>query len=173
MDVLGRACAAGTVAVVAAGSLLLGGCSPEQRPAGTTSVSRAAGPGVVQPPPPGAAQVDVILKEWALDPATKSVKAGQVYFLADNQGPEDVHELVIIKSDLPPDRLPVNQGRVPENQVQVIGEIEGFTPKSRASGVFNLTPGNYVLICNIAEMEDGRLESHYEMGMRSAFTVTP
>ena len=31
--------------------------------------------------------------------------------------------------------------------------------------------GSYVFICNIAEIEDGALESHYEEGMRVAFTV--
>jgi hypothetical protein len=28
-----------------------------------------------------------------------------------------------------------------------------------------------VLICNIAEVENGELESHYQEGMRTAFTV--
>ena len=29
-----------------------------------------------------------------------------------------------------------------------------------------------ILICNLVEIEDGKLESHYELGMRTPFTVT-
>ena len=42
---------------------------------------------------------------------------------------------------------------------------------SSASIVLDLEAGAYVLICNIAEEEDGELESHYELGMTAAFTV--
>jgi hypothetical protein len=128
-------------------------------------------PGVVQPRPSGATQVNVVLKEWQVTPAQSSVAAGEIYFLADNQGPEDPHELVVIKSDLPVDQLPVKDGKVDEEKVDVIGEIEAFAPKSQASGTFKLDRGAYVLICNIAEMENGELESHYQKGMHTAFTV--
>jgi hypothetical protein len=37
--------------------------------------------------------------------------------------------------------------------------------------LLDLEPGSYVLICNIAEGEEGELESHYEEGMRTAFIV--
>jgi hypothetical protein len=67
--------------------------------------------------------------------------------------------------------LPVRDGKILEDQVTLIGEIEAFAPKSKASGVFTLQPGRYVLICNIAEEEGGQIESHYELGMRTTFTV--
>jgi hypothetical protein len=94
-----------------------------------------------------------------------------VYFLADNRGPEDPHELVIVRSDLAPDQLPVVDGRVPEDQVDFIGEIEAFAPGTQAADTFNLTPGNYVLLCNIAEVEGGQLESHYQLGMSTRLVV--
>jgi hypothetical protein len=144
----------------------------EARPTASVSVSGAGvQPGVVQPRPSSAAQVDVVLQEWSVRPSTQTVRAGEVYFLADNQGPDDPHELVIVKSDLTPDRLPVKDGKVPEDQVNFIGEIEAFAPKSKASGVFNLQPGRYVLLCNIAEIEGGTLESHFQLGMRTTLTV--
>jgi hypothetical protein len=65
----------------------------------------------------------------------------------------------------------VVDGRVPKNQVQLLDEIEPFLPRSKASKVVNLTPGKYVFLCSIAEMEGGKLESHYQLGMRTAFTV--
>jgi len=35
----------------------------------------------------------------------------------------------------------------------------------------DLDAGNYVLICNIVEEEDGETVSHYQEGMRTPFTV--
>jgi uncharacterized cupredoxin-like copper-binding protein len=145
---------------------------------GTGSVSGSAsasgepvGPGVVSAKPANAAQVDVVLREWSITPAPTSVAAGQIYFLVDNQGPEDPHEFVVIRTDLAPGSLPFENNEVPEDKINLIGEIEPFTPRSKASAVFNLTAGNYVLICNITELEGGQVESHYREGMRVAFRV--
>ncbi len=60
---------------------------------------------------------------------------------------------------------------MPEDGVDLIDEIEPFTPGSRASITVNLEAGSYALICNITEIEDGELERHYELGMWTAFTV--
>jgi len=78
---------------------------------------------------------------------------------------------VIVKTNLAPDRLPVKDGRVPEDDVDLIDEIEAFSAKSQASKTVKLTAGTYVLLCNITEVEDGKLESHYQLGMRAAFRV--
>jgi hypothetical protein len=86
---------------------------------GTGSVSASgpvAEPGVVQTKPASATQVDVVLREWSVTTAQASVPAGQVYFLVDNQGPEDPHEFVVIRSDLAPAALPVENGMVPESR---------------------------------------------------------
>jgi uncharacterized cupredoxin-like copper-binding protein len=127
--------------------------------------------GVVVPPPEGAQQVDVTLQEWSVNPASDSVEAGLVYFLVENAGPDDPHEFVIIKTDEDPAELPVEEGRVPEDEVEMIDEIEPFTPGSSASIAVDLEPGSYALICNIAEIEGFELESHYELGMSASFTV--
>ena len=37
--------------------------------------------------------------------------------------------------------------------------------------MFNLTPGRYLLICNVVELEEGEWESHYLEGMRVEFIV--
>jgi hypothetical protein len=57
------------------------------------------------------------------------VSAGRVYFLVDNQGPEDPHEFVIIKSDLSPLNLPFENNRVLEEKVTIIAEIEPLFAK--------------------------------------------
>lgn len=136
-----------------------------------TGTGSGVGPGEVSPKPAEAEQVNVTLGEWTVTPDKTTVKAGQVYFLADNQGPEDPHELVIIRTDLEPGQLPVVEGRVPEDQVDFIGEIEAFSPGTQAAHTFELAPGNYALVCNIAEMEGGALESHYQMGMYTRLVV--
>ena len=116
----------------------------------------------------------VSLAEWAVQTSVSSVAAGDIYFLVDNLGPADPHEFVVIRADLPIDQLPTDDtGFVPEDQVDVIGEIEPFTPASAASMVLNLTPGRYLLICNVVELEEGEWESHYLEGMRTEFIVEP
>lgn len=126
--------------------------------------------GVVEPKPDGAAQVDVTLDEWSVTPADDGAPAGEIYFLASNIG-DDPHELVVVKSDLDPGELPVEDGAVVEDELDFRGEIEGFAPATEASGVFDLEAGRYVLFCTIVEEEDGALESHYELGMHTEFTV--
>jgi uncharacterized cupredoxin-like copper-binding protein len=131
-----------------------------------------AGPGVVNPKPANVTnQINVTLKEWSIATDKQTVPAGDIYFHVDNQGPEDAHEFVIIKTDLELTKLPTSKGKVPEDKVDLVDEIEPFTPKSQAADTFNLKAGKYVLICNIAEVEDGKIESHYELGMRTTLTV--
>lgn len=118
------------------------------------------------------AVVNVILKEWHISSDAKHVKSGPVTFKVSNKGEEE-HEIVFIKTDLAPDMFPVHDGKVIEDQVgDVIGEIEDFLPDTAQEITFDLTPGHYVLFCNIVEQEeDGEIESHYHEGMRVALSV--
>lgn len=116
--------------------------------------------------------VRVTESEWSVVPDPESVKAGEVTFKDTNKGDEK-HELVIVKTDLPAHELPTNaEGKVDEDQVEVIGEIEEFDSGTTQEATFNLTAGKYVLLCNIAEEEaNGEIESHYKLGMATAFVV--
>lgn len=145
---------------------------PDPEPDPDPDPGAPAEEGLVSTPPPDATQVNVQLAEWSITPDVDTVAAGEVYFLADNAGAEP-HELVVIRSDLAPERLPTgDDGGVPEDEVDMIGEIEPFAAGSQASVAFNLEPGSYLLICNVVEEEEsGELESHYQEGMRTAFTV--
>jgi hypothetical protein len=79
---------------------------------------------------------------------------------------------VVIKTDDAPDALPETNGKVPEDDVDMIGEISPFSPGSKASTVLELEPGNYVLICNVVnKAEGGEIKSHYLEGMHTAFTA--
>ena len=178
-----RLAAFATIGLLAA---LLVACSGEDRPNvdviddgssstdGTSSGSATgepAGPGVVEDKAEGATEVDVTLREWEISTSTKTVAAGEIYFKVDNVGPEDAHEFVIVRTDLAPGDLPVEDGKVPEDQIDIVDEIEPFTPGSSASIAVDLEPGSYVFICNVADVQDGEVESHYQLGMRTAFTV--
>ncbi|MEO8229019.1 MAG: hypothetical protein ABI628_04555, partial [Chloroflexota bacterium] len=119
--------------------------------------------------------VNVTLTEFAVVPDVTSVAAGTVTFVAKNSGPADVHELVVVKSDLGAANLPVDKdGKVTEGVagVTLIGEIEDIDVGATKQADLLLTPGKYVLLCNILQTEpDGSLEAHYKVGMRTDFEV--
>jgi uncharacterized cupredoxin-like copper-binding protein len=139
---------------------------------GDSGDEEEAGPGVVTEKPADATEIDVTLQEFAVAPSQSSVAAGKVYFKVENKGPEDAHEFVIVRTDLGPLDLPFEDNKVPEDQVDIVDEIEPFTPDSTASITVDLEAGKYLLICNITQTEDdGTIESHYKKGMVAAFTV--
>ena len=121
-----------------------------------------------------ASEVAITLREWSVGADPASVKEGDVTFTAENVGPDDPHELVVVKTDLAPGDLPTREdGGVDEDGegIEIIGEIEEFAVGETHSATWDLEAGDYVLICNIVEEEDGELEAHYALGMRLAFTV--
>ena len=75
------------------------------------------------------------------------------------------HELVVFRTDLPDDALPVGKGQGMEHTLKTIGEAEDIAPGKRKRMSFKLTPGHDALICN----KPGR----YEAGMHTALVVTP
>ena len=120
----------------------------------------------------GGASVDVTLQEFAVGAVPSTIDAGEVTFDVSNEGPDDVHEFVVIATDLGPTELPTNEdGTVDEEGegIEIIGEIEEVAVGSTESLTLDLDPGDYVLICNI--WEEDEQESHYQEGMRTSFTV--
>lgn len=116
-----------------------------------------------------AAKVNVTLSEFIVSPEPASAAAGDITFVAKNEGKEK-HELVIVKTDLAPDKLPTKaDGSVDEEGagITVVDEIEEFESGGTEELTVKLDPGKYVLLCNIVE-ED---ESHYQEGMHAAFSV--
>ena len=88
---------------------------------------------------PAGGNVDVALQEWAVLPAQATVNAGPVNFKVTNTGPEDKHEMVIVKTDLAAASLPTNEfGKVDEegSGMEVIGEVEEFDPGAAESATF-------------------------------------
>ena len=78
------------------------------------------------------------------------------------EGPS-AHEFVIIRSDEEPGELPVDNGLIPEDQVDLVDEAEDIAPGTNTTLSVNLAAGSYVLVCN--------LPGHYEAGVYAGFTV--
>ena len=153
------------IAWLLVGGLALSACGGAQQSGGSVALEASAeGP---------ASTVGVTLQEWAVVPDADSVPAGPVTFSVTNNGPEDVHEFVILRTDLDPGALPTDEtGAVTEDAegMQVVDEIEDLAIGATQEVTASLTAGKYVLLCNVYSAEEQ--EAHYQLGMRTPFTVT-
>ena len=114
------------------------------------------------------AGVPVVVSNFRID-APATVKAGDVTFAITGTGPT-MHELNIAETDLPGDQLPT----APDGTVDDSSPHPGFTHLAEREGIdignhatlrAHLTPGRYVLYCN--------MYGHYRAGMWTVVTVTP
>ena len=120
----------------------------------------------------GATSIDVALQEWAVVPSQASAPAGEITFTVTNDGPADIHEFVVLKTDLDPADLPTAEdGSVTESGegIEVMDEIEDIPVGETMDLTVTLAAGKYVLLCNIDDATED--EAHYQEGMRTAFTV--
>ena len=111
----------------------------------------------------GGAAVQIVLDEWSIA-MEGSARTGSVIFEVENKG-STAHALVILKTGLAADALPVDGGKVDEDaaELEVIGEVEEFASGLAEEGTFELDSGRYVLICNIP--------AHYQQGMYAEMAV--
>jgi uncharacterized cupredoxin-like copper-binding protein len=106
-----------------------------------------------------------------------SANAGDVTFTVKNVGTID-HELIVLKTNTPFDKLPIVDGGDPPAPVKTgadkvdeatnIGETGDPNLKPGVTRIFvvkHMAAGKYVLVCNIAR--------HYGLGMTVPFTVVP
>lgn len=120
----------------------------------------------------GGNSVDATLSSFKIDLGSTTTNSGEVTFKIKNQGPL-VHEFVVIKTDLAPDKLPTTQ----ENGVTIVDEEgQGIEPVDEVEDIpagtsqelkVTLQAGKYVVICN--RSEDG---GHYIQGMHTGLTVS-
>jgi hypothetical protein len=91
------------------------------------STSSVTDHGVLEQPVEGRFQPNVTLQEFSIGTDPTTVDAGQVVVEATNDGPNDVHEFVVFRTDLGPTELPTDDnGAVDETSegIELIGEIE-------------------------------------------------
>jgi uncharacterized cupredoxin-like copper-binding protein len=121
----------------------------------------------------GGEEVNVVLSEFVVEPDQRSADAGEITFVADNQGGE-THEFLVVEA-ASADELPVDaDGAFDEDAFgteNVLGEVEDVEAGGEKELTLNLDPGDYVLHCNVVEEEAGEVESHFTEGMHATFTV--
>jgi len=117
-------------------------------------------------PSPHEASLNVIIRDFHITASSSAVRTGEVVLLVHDQGPS-THELVVVRTDLPADQLPIRADGllVDEDSPQLhsVDELSELDVGDRARLVLNLSPGRYVLFCN--------LEGHYLGGMHALLQV--
>lgn len=139
-------------ATVAAGC---GGGNDEQAEAPSPTTTQTT----TQPPAVSHA-LTIRMTEFAFDPKNAVAKEGTVTITAPNDG-KVVHELVLLKTDEDPAKLPKKGGKVDESTS--VGEIADVEAGSTKKATFKLAPGKYAMVC--------ALPGHYEGGMYGSLTV--
>ena len=162
-------------------SMMLGACSSsDSKDAKATATATTAAPKATATEAPKAAateapkataaatqaaaasEVSITLKEFTIAPTPASVKAGEVTFTVKNAGAAP-HELVVVKSDADPKKLPVKDGLVDEAVNKPLFRTPTIPAGASGSQKVKLDPGKYVLLCNVP--------GHYALGMVVAYTV--
>jgi uncharacterized cupredoxin-like copper-binding protein len=124
-------------------------------------VTACAGPAAEAP---AGSQVVAELADTKITVNVPSVKAGKIKIGVRNLGTME-HSFEVLKTDLPPDKLPVDGASAKAKEDGKVGEIPSIPAGKSAAVTLDLTPGKYVFICNIA--------GHYGLGMHTGFTVDP
>jgi uncharacterized cupredoxin-like copper-binding protein len=122
-------------------------------------VTACAGPAAEAP---AGSQVVAELADNKITVTVPSVKAGKIKIGVRNLGTME-HSFEVLKTDLPPDKLPVDGASAKAKEDGKVGEIPSIPAGKSAAVTLDLTPGKYVFICNIA--------GHYGLGMHTGFTV--
>jgi uncharacterized cupredoxin-like copper-binding protein len=154
------------VVLVAIAAIFIAGCGGDSGTTTTTeNENEAATAG-------GGAEATLTIKmgDFYFSPKNATAKAGLTTIEAPNEGAME-HELVLFKTNMNPAKLPTEaNGDVDEEKLDEskaadeAGEIADVEPGETKSEEFNLTPGKYVMFCNIP--------GHYAQGMYGTLTVT-
>ncbi len=114
----------------------------------------------------GGESVHVTLAEWSITPAhgeAFETDAGEMVFEIHNDGAAP-HDLMVIKTDLAPDALPIVDGVVDQEAAgEVIGGVDPIAGGEIYVEEYSLDAGSYVMICTIP--------GHYQQGMNAELTV--
>lgn len=157
------------VMLITVGAALLAGCgSGDSSATTTTEEPKAAENGAPGGGASGGQTLQIAMSDFAFSPKAATAKAGATVIEAPNEGSVE-HELVIFKTNMDPAKLPTEaSGGVDEEKMDQIaegaGEISDVEAGQTKSGDFKLTPGKYVMFCN--------LPGHYAQGMYGTITVT-
>jgi uncharacterized cupredoxin-like copper-binding protein len=122
----------------------------------------AALPGDLGMEMPGA---DMSKAVMSITASPNTVPAGEVTFVATNKSSDFTHEMVVVRMTDPHRPLPyvTADNKVNEDAAGHLGEVSELDPGKSGSLSLTLTPGTYMLFCNVA--------GHYMAGMWTTITV--
>jgi len=146
-------------------SLIAAGCGSSDDSEGDTTATvteTAAGGGSS-----GGKTVTIKVGDYFFNPKDASAQPGPTVIEAPNEGSVE-HELVVFKTSMNPATLPTEaSGDVDEEKLDEIAEEAGEIADVEAGDTkaedFKLTPGKYVIFCN--------LPGHYAQGMYGTLTI--
>lgn len=152
-------------ALAAIAAVFAAGCGSDN---GTTTTTTTESEGGAASGGGAGASLDIALGDYFFAPKDVTAKAGPTTISAPNEGAVE-HELVIFKTNMDPAKLPTEaNGGVDEEKMDEVaiaaGEVADVEAGETKSGKFKLTPGKYVMFCN--------LPGHYAQGMYGTLTVT-
>src|SRR6266571_4863363 len=111
---------------------------------------------------PSGSQVVAELSDYKITVNVPSVKAGAIKIGVRNLGTME-HSFEVLKTDLAPDKLPVDGASAKAKEDGKVGAIPSIPAGKSAAVTLDLAPVKYVFICNVA--------GHYQLGMHTSFTV--
>lgn len=119
-------------------------------------------------------KVTIDLNEWSIkvDPAT--IQKGTLEFTINNDGQKS-HELEILQTNIPPDKLPTkSDGSVDTGaaDIKVAHTVDAIDGGDKTSRTFAMDAGTYVLISNLVDDDNGQKTAQYARGMYTSFTIT-
>jgi len=154
---------AGLCVVLVASALVVAGCSAGASPSPAAPASQAAASGAA------GTSATAKLTEFKIELGAASAPAGPVTFALTNSGTV-LHEFVVFKTDLAPDKLPLAADGATVDEagagasLTLVDEVEDIEAGASASLAVDLAAGHYVVICNVP--------AHYTSGMRAEFTTS-
>ena len=105
------------------------------------------------------------LTDTDIQVSSATLPAGPITFHIANRSAAELHEFVIIRTDLNADQLPLAaDGSVAEDQLTSPGEKGDIAAGQGGDLTLALPAGRYLFICN--------QPGHFKAGMHTAFTVT-
>src|SRR5215475_4561985 len=109
--------------------------------------------------------VTATLTDTAIQVSSNTLPAGPITFHITNTSAAELHEFVVIRTDLNADQLPLDaDGNVAEDQLSSPGEKGDIAAGQGGDLTLTLPAGRYMFICN--------QPGHYKAGMHTVFTVT-
>ena len=122
-------------------------------------------PATPTPAPVDVGDVDAVvaveMTEWDMI-VDQPLPAGLIAFQVQNAGAVN-HEFKVIRSDVAVDGLAIEGGKANEGGLDILAAIPEFQGGSTVSTTLELTPGQYLLFCNVP--------AHYQLGMVVSVTV--